>query len=297
MTIALEDLHPGIAETFRDRVRALLEKNPEEHTLTGLERQARGALDQAHSPGSPQRVGKRPAALAVLSVVGMYLFLYLSSSFFFFAMPFVLTLGLCFLEGTAARQATTLQKRYPPAAFRAVLPLLPQTRAESSYYEALLSLYDGPTALDEATRRDILRQMNALLENRFHLDVQRRRILDLLDGDVIARLEAERDALEQRIEQTADPITWETLRQGAELCQARLENARALVPMLGRLEAQGEVIHQALSAVHFAVARLRVAPLALTPAVSEIKETVSRINNQTQAMEQAVAEVVALRAH
>jgi phosphoribosylformylglycinamidine (FGAM) synthase PurS component len=66
--------------------------------------------------------------------------------------------------------------------------------------------------------------------------------------------------------------------------------------MLGRLDAQGEVIQQALASVHFAVARLRAtAPVPFAASVRDIKETVARINRQTRAVEEAVTEVMTLR--
>jgi hypothetical protein len=102
--------------------------------------------------------------------------------------------------------------------------------------------------------------------------------------------------LAERITEVQDPQARKDLTQSLAMCDERLCKARELSPLLERLDAQWEVIEQTLLSVQGSVSRLQVAPTAITaPDVEEVKRVVSQVTTQTQAVEDAVQQVMALR--
>jgi hypothetical protein len=201
--------------------------------------------------------------------------------------------------GTRAAAHVALRRVYPPDVIKSVSPLVARGRTDAVFYDALLLLTDANTPLETSARRDVLRQINALIESRYDLDRHRAQIGSLLNDAALSALESELRDLERRQSEAVragDVPAAESLGAGVELCAGRLESALGLRALSARLDAQGEVIHQALAAIHFSLARLRAAPAALSaPNLADIRQTVARIENQTRAIEQAADEVRALR--
>jgi len=175
------------------------------------------------------------------------------------------------------------------------LPLVALPRAERAYAEALVQLA-ALESLDEPTARDILSQLNGLMSHHRQLETQRERIRAALGGNSAETLEAERAELRRRAEDANDPATKQALQESLRICEARLQQAKALEPALHRLDAQREVIVQTLASVQVSLTRLQAAPAAISaPDVEEITQTVAQISTQAQAVEQAVQEVMTLR--
>lgn len=300
MRITLDDLNGRVAASFREKVRALLEEeSPETGCLSAAERHARTLLRQETAAKVPGRTGSVFPLIASLLLVGSYASFYFDANVPAVVVPValsslgVLTIGQVVLIG---RETRSQQRHYPPEVMQAVFSLVLRTRAEGIYRDILLLLADRDMPLDDQAARDILRQLNLLLENRFRLETQRRKVGSLLAATSLSQLEAERAELGRKAAQTQDAVAGETLQESVDLCERRLQHARALLPMLERLDAQQEVIHQALATVHSALVRLQAASLTLAAvSVSDITETVHRIDAQTRAVEQAVEEVMTLR--
>ena len=218
MKLALDDLNPRIAGSVRERASALLSADPGEGGhLSAEERHARAVLERAREGTSAagggrgwRAAGTRPALFSGLAVIGLHLFIYLDGSFWLFALPCAMTVFLCAREGGGGVEAWIARRRYSLDELRALLPLVLSGRTESQYGQTLLHLYDAEMPLDETARREILRQINTLLDSRIQLTAQRNKIRDLLDADALSRLEAERDALENRLARVTDAIAAET---------------------------------------------------------------------------------------
>lgn len=299
MFMNLDDLNPRLVNALRQQVRELSDKSSRSHVLSKPERDAFRVLEQQADRVDELPFFARTTVPLVLSVliVGLYASCYIDYTLSLYGAPVTMA-SLVWLVGWMGRRAQPAETAYySPEVVRAVLPLALRSPGERLYYDALVLLADRDTLIDEPTRRDVLQQLNALLDSRYQIDLQRERVSRLINTYPAARVQAERDDLERRMEQTKDAVTWEALRQSAELCDTRLRGVLALDPMLRRLEAQQEMIHQALASVHLALARLQAAVLGAPVAlgIADIRDTVTRVNNQTQAVEQAVAEVMALR--
>ena len=86
------------------------------------------------------------------------------------------------------------------------------------------------------------------------------------------------------------------IEQSIELLETRCQVAQTLQPSLERVEAQQEVILQTLASVQSSLARMKVAPAALTaPDIAVIQSSISEVTGQTRAVEQAVQEVMSIR--
>jgi hypothetical protein len=189
------------------------------------------------------------------------------------------------------------RRRYHPRILRAVLPLVAKSPVEVMYVGALLRLVEQESLLGDSVSRGLLTQMNALLKSSGEISQQQEGIRASISDQSLAEIEAMRDDLTARVEQSKDSQARETLRQTLLLCESRLARAVALAPLKERLEAQQEMIRQTLASVGESLAGLRIAPQAVRePQLETVRETLEQIQRQTRSIEQAVQEVMALRA-
>jgi hypothetical protein len=220
------------------------------------------------------------------------------------SVPLALTAIGTWIGGTVAGVAWTaratpkytLRKTFLYDEMRAVFPLLTLTRAERIYCDALQLM--ARTDADEATEKSLramLPQLNQLLENHRQVDARKQALLSVMGLNNSGELEAEYGALGRRLDQTQDPVARQALQQSLQACAARLENAKTLTQNLERLNVQQEAINQTLSSALSAMARMQVAPQVQASLVAEeITTSVTQMNQQTYAVEQAVEEVVRL---
>lgn len=327
--LSLADLSPRVARALGEQVAALNVKRATEgrERLSDAEKRALAALEQADRRGA--RAGAAVEALPPLNfterfflpfayssaVVAAYVGSYFHPAVMIVGFPVLLVMigGLyvyllpggsgyderVMAVGTRAAAHVALRRVYPPDVLKSVSPLVVKGRTDAVFYDALLLLTDANTPLETNARRDVLRQINVLIESRYDLDRHRAQIGALLNDAALSALESELRDLQRRESEAAragDAPAAESLAHSVELCAGRVESALALRALAARLDAQGEVIHQALAAIHFSLARLRAAPAALSaPNLADIRQTVARIESQTRAIEQAADEVRALR--
>ncbi len=180
----------------------------------------------------------------------------------------------------------------------AVFPILRMTRAERIYCDALQMLARTETdSTTEYAMRDALRQLNDLMRNGRLLENRRANLIAIKGMNVLNELQAEYGALGRKLDSSTDAVTRQSIQQSLQMCAARLENARNIEQSLERLNAQQEAIAQTLATTLSAMGRLQAAPdVRAEAAAHEIAETVAQMNRQTYAVEQAVEEVITLRA-
>lgn len=173
------------------------------------------------------------------------------------------------------------------------LPVLTLSRLERTYCEALQVLANDRSALDERTGREILGQLNALIERSREIGARRASVIAALENGEDARIEAERADLAKRAGAASDPIARQALENSLQMCDARISNLGKLKPALERLEAQQEVILQTMASVQSSLARWQAAPsVSDLPDLGQIQQAVVQIDDETYAAEQAVQEVM-----
>jgi hypothetical protein len=182
------------------------------------------------------------------------------------------------------------------AELRVFLPAMELSRAERLYGDCVLMLMESDATYGERAARETIKQLNSLLATNRQLEEQRAGLVAALGRMLVEEADQERDQIAGRLSKASDEIEREALRQSLALCESRLENGRALLPGLRRIEAQQEVVIQTLLAVQSSLARLQIAPKAAgTPEIDEVSRTVAGITAQTRGVEDAVAEVLTVR--
>jgi hypothetical protein len=199
-----------------------------------------------------------------------------------------------------------LWRRGEPDMARAGLRQLAHTRAETLYADLVLDLFRGADARhSEAGRRETLTQANRLLDAAHALERSRAELHAAGGADSVAALEREREGLLRQAAGAGDPAARDALEQGAALCQARVEAARALAGLEERLAAQNEVLCQTLAALRVTAAHRRLGPSVLaaaaggigvrTDGATEVTEAAEQVARQIRSVEAAVQEVAAVR--
>lgn len=211
-----------------------------------------------------------------------------------------------YLRRAGPRPLRVEEKRTVPfgaAGWRALAGFANFTGAQKSYTEAVTSLLEAADAgrLEEPQARSLLSELNGLAESDRALLGQQQDLARLTTAEDVRRLTKERESLSARRDAAGDPATRSALEQSLALLDERIAHASELSPLLERVGAQREVVAQTLASLGAALLRLKVAPQVAdssAPAAEAERagDAARGIVQQTRAVEQAVAEVVALRA-
>lgn len=179
---------------------------------------------------------------------------------------------------------------------RAACSVIDATPSETSYFESIALILEIGRKLDTQVGKDILAELNVLIAQADQLQTYRDNLRAAINAESVDALIAQREELRTKLSRTTDEATRRATEQSMELLETRCQMAQTLQPSLERVEAQQEVIHQTLVSVQSSLARMKVAPDALTaPDISMIQSSISEVTGQTQAVEQAVQEVMSIR--
>ncbi len=291
MQLGLNDLHPSVADILKARLWSMRfnhhERPEDAGPRTVLAKRWKGLgwrifgaalMGGTVVGGSVALSGAHGAAIGGLTFLGAYLS----------------AIG----TGVGSLLLTTYGRNTSVSAeeLRALSAGLELGPSEMIYLETVCALLEAGNNISELTGRDILGTLGTLLEQARYVNDRRERLRKATGAESAVELVEERERLAGRIAKVEDPQARQDLTQSLAMYDERLRNARELTPLLERLDAQCEVIEQTLLSVQASVSRLQVAPTALTaPDVEEVKRVVSQITAQTQAVEDAVQQVMALR--
>lgn len=169
------------------------------------------------------------------------------------------------------------------------------SRAETAYCEAVAALIDAGSVLSDEVQRDVVAQLNGLLQNYRRLENPVRQAQAAMATQSIGALEQELAGLMSRRDAQTDSVARATMDQSVELCRRRLEASRAMEPARQQAEAQQELILQTMASVQASLGRTTGVNIK-TPDLNlgELQQSVAQVSTHTRAVEEAVAEVVAL---
>jgi hypothetical protein len=200
--------------------------------------------------------------------------------------------------GVVSVLSSKLSKSHSIAAdeMRALSTGLELGKPERAYLDTICALMEAGDNVSDETGREILSTLNELLDQAIYVEDRSERLRNAASTESVNELEAERARMSARLASAQDPQAKVDFSHSLQMCDDRLRNARVLAPLIERLDAQREVIHQTLLSVLSSVSRLEVAPTAVSaPDVEEVKRVVEQVTAQTQAVEDAVQQVIALR--
>ena len=302
MRLRLSDIDPGLARRVRER-----------------EAQAAVVADSFGGVSSLSRLVRRRAmaeqgmrtlfgAVAFLATFVLFHLLVVTGRWAGPPLPGLFTAAvpaLALYAILSRHYGRRLRHQYEHLLLRELLSQVAQTRAERTYAETVFLLTERGMSKNEPREkesRSLLAQMNALMRAGSELEAQETKLRGSTAPDQVAALQAESEELERRRDAATDPAARQALTQSLELCAARLESARRLGPVRERVQAQQEVVTQTLLTLQGALVHRNAVPeggdasLSLPPVAARVQEVVTQINNQTRAVEEAVQEVLTLRA-
>ena len=308
MRLRWEQIDPHVAVKVGAEIARI---RSEEASRTRETENSRSATTRAANTSAVPRIEPLAAVWHILAVCVALLFVILYMTVFFHLTGPEGTLALTVVPmgilavgcvSPSSRSRSTVPTRLrgrisPDPRLHTVFSDTATTRAEQLYGELILLFAqehtNSKTRHTERLHRELLKQCNTLLADHRKIELQKYRVQNLIDtSESLAIIEGERAELVRRLNAETDPIARRSLAESVELCTERSESVQSLSPMLTRLEAHNEVICQALSLARAAVTRAQATPVSLaTPDVSGLRAAVTRVTNETRAVEEVVNEI------
>ncbi|RYG21240.1 hypothetical protein EON82_19175 [bacterium] len=275
-------IHPCIQKAVDETMREAF--NP---ALLSTGDEGRRALGQFQSLRN-----KRIWPMLLSGLVALFLFIGMGASFddglmtagWILAAALVSTIAFMFVQGR--RLAMTNEELVHLA------PALRLTRIQRAYLDARTVLES--LALPAEMESELTGQLTQLVDEEARLLAMKEQ------GNVRATppeaIEAELEALRERLAAATDPASRDALEHGLRTCERRLASAQGLSLVIQRIDAQLEMIAQSIGDVRDGLHRMRMAPESSATSVEmvSIRETLEHVQNHAAAIEKAVAEVQAI---
>ncbi len=323
------DLDDELVQSVRDTVKRLLNAKDATVPEESDKAEAQKALRKTEAQKRLGQIFKLPPAWHVAGQTAGWV-LWLSVLWLFVA--FIISLGT---EGGWSRMLPPLpaltfgwagafavgkihdkwkeKQTWLPQTLARVLPALPpNTPMETAYCDALAALFEQQIKWGTGATQNVLHDLKTLLHTGRQTTARRAEIEQAMNHQSVRDMEDEAARLAARVEAATDASARETLKQSLVLLEARLARAKSLEPLRQQLEAQEEVIGQALAEAQSALSGANLAHWTLaavtassaraaqtasgtlmeTAPLAYLGDTVSRLHRQTESVEQAVREVV-----
>ena len=176
-----------------------------------------------------------------------------------------------------------------PAELNALLPSLEVSPLQHAYIECVITLSEVKIAPE--ARKEIIDQLNRLLD-----EEQRLRSIQDRGSDgvpILEEIRAEREALEAKLAATEDPFSRDALDKSLELLQQREAAAGELALVESRVDAQFQMLSQAIRGVRDSLRRLASTPKRNDAVLDldTVRSYVSMAHEHATALEKAVEEV------
>jgi len=302
MKIGLSDIDPNIATRIREMLDYMRTMGFQDHPLSHTpERDA-----QLAALTVLQRKDTVPHVVRLASSVGVgFLTLFLlAGGINSGTIPGALVIAAPALGGLTywlswwvnkRQRVDDLDRSMTSEEARAACSVINATPFETTYFESIALILEIGGQLDAQTGRDILSELNVLVAQAHQLQAHGDNLRAAMNAESADALVAQREDLRTKRSRSTDEEARRAIERSIALLETRCQVAQSLQPSLERVEAQQEVIRQTLASVQSSLARMKVAPDALTaPDIAEIQSSISEVTGQTRAVEQAVQEVMAI---
>ncbi|MCC7102825.1 MAG: hypothetical protein IT206_07085 [Fimbriimonadaceae bacterium] len=173
-------------------------------------------------------------------------------------------------------------------------PALEMEPLHHSYCDAFIDLYSNPS-LEEGHRKEILGQLNTLIDEDLRLRAQKKNLSEnLATEDYRVKVDAEIARLTERVAASRDEVARKTLETSLEIAQKRRDRLGASEPMIERLDAQMELVAQTMDSMREVLIKMRNAPRFEESDVDTLRSRVAQVQQQGQALESAYDEIQSL---
>jgi hypothetical protein len=172
---------------------------------------------------------------------------------------------------------------------KALAPAMDLTPIQRVYADALVALAE--LKMPEEQFQEVVGQLNRLLDEETRLLALRDRGTGTPASQ--AEIQKEHARISDRLAATEDSITAEALQRSLEICENRLKAAQELSFVPERVEAQLEMVDQAIRGIRDSLLRLHSTPAMTAPTIDmdALRHTVDTAHRHSVALEQAVEEV------
>lgn len=172
---------------------------------------------------------------------------------------------------------------------KALAPAMDLTPIQRVYADALVALAE--LKMPEDHFQEVVGQLNRLLDEETRLLALKARGAGSPASQ--AEIQMEHARISERLAATQDAITADALRRSLEICENRLKAAQELSFVPERVEAQLEMVGQAIRGIRDSLLRLQASPAMSVPTIDmdALRHTVDTAHRHSVALEQAVEEV------
>lgn len=159
--------------------------------------------------------------------------------------------------------------------------------------ERLLTMYDAGPALMPGTRAEV----TALLDQCLSLAEKRRELQGFLSGVRSHEVQRQAMQLQQRLEQTHDPVTRQLFEEALRQKQQELENYVRLHDAVNRIDGQLEAVRCTFDNMLSRVARMQAGEAAVLSGTTAdpLHDELNRLSRGVEALENSLTETLTLR--
>lgn len=172
----------------------------------------------------------------------------------------------------------------------ALLPVLKLDEMGRLYAETLLQVFQSK--LPEEARAEAISELNRLMSEHEHLKSGREKIEGAISSTQIEEIRKDIERLERKVAETHDAEAKRGFEESLSIAQHRMETAQRFFPYLQRIDAQVELVKQALLNLKSDLGRLSLSPsvLEISPLDGLRRSTLS-IRSQADEIEKAILEL------
>lgn len=172
----------------------------------------------------------------------------------------------------------------------ALLPILKLDEMGRLYAETLLQVFQSK--LPEEARAEAISELNRLMSEHEHLKAGREKIESALSSTQVEEIQRDIERLERKVGETTDPEAKLGFEQSLSIARQRMETAQRFHPYIQRIDAQIELVKQALLNLKSDLGRLALSPtvLEISP-IDGLRRSTLSIRSQADEIERAILEL------
>jgi hypothetical protein len=183
-----------------------------------------------------------------------------------------------------------MKAHYAARLFSESLKAVVTTKTEKAYVEILIDV----NKLPKDVQKTLLAPLNTLLDTHIMLSLWEKDLLAINTNP--ESLKQEGISLLQKAKNATDPTTRDAFLQSAKLIDERLDILPQMEAISLRLQAQQELIYQTLLSQQMALRRGKVTTQSVQmPDTTRLNETATSLHRQSQAIEDAMQELITLQ--
>lgn len=171
-----------------------------------------------------------------------------------------------------------------------LLPILNLDDTGRLYAETLVKVFQAK--MPDALREEAIAELNRLMSEHDHLKAGRTKLEVAISSGQVEEIQTDIDRLTLKIQETQDPEAKRAFEQSLSIARSRMETAMRFHPYLQRIDAQLELVKQALLNLKSDLGRLELSPMVLESSpIDGLRRSTLSIRSQADEIEKAILEL------